>query len=382
MIRSSGSPTIVLAGGGTGGHLFPGVATAEELARRAPGSRILLAATQRDAVSRHGVACDLETVPVQSPRTPKNRLLYPLFLGRLAAAVATSKRVFEEHRPHVVVGLGGYGSAAPVYAAWRLGLPVLLLEQNAVPGKATRLLSRLRATVAVSYAGLERRGVHGTIVQTGNPVRRAVLAARPAHAELGLVAGVPTLAIVGGSLGAVGMNARVSAAIPALVQATGGLDGDGRARFQVIHAAGTPAEAASLMAAYERFGVRAAVRPFFADMGAVWGTCDAVLCRAGGTTIAEISAIGRPAVFVPFPHATDDHQTENAKPLAEAGAATIVAEESLTPERVAATAGPLLADAAYRADRSSRALRLGRPEAASRVVDLILELAARRREAR
>ena len=377
MIRSVGSPTVVLAGGGTGGHLFPGIATAEALVRRAPGSRVLLAATQRDAVSRHGLVCHLETVPVQSPRTPRSAAGYPLFAARLASAVARSGDVLRAHRPHVVVGLGGYGSAAPVVAAWRAGIPVLLLEQNAVPGKATKFLSRFGATVAVAYSGLPARGVRGTVVETGNPIRRQVLAARPAHDELGLVPSVPTLAVVGGSLGAEALNRRISDSLAAIVRATGGLTDAGAARFQVIHAAGTPEQAEQLRRAYAAAGVRAVVRPFFDDMGAVWGTCDAVLCRAGGTTVAEIAALGRPAVYVPYPYAADDHQDANARPSADAGAATIVREEDLSPERLATEVGPLLANGPLCSERASRARRLGRPDAADRVVDLILELAAR-----
>lgn len=378
MIRSAGTPTLLLAGGGTGGHLFPGVATAEELARRAPGSRVLLAATQRDAMSRHGLACDLETVPVQSPRTPASKALYPVFAARLAVAVARSARVLEEHRPHVVVGLGGYGSAAPVIAAWRSRIPVLLLEQNAVPGKATRFLSRFGATVAASYPGLGSLGVRGNVVETGNPVRRRVLAARPAHDTLGILPGLPVLAVVGGSLGASALNRRVVESLPALVRATGGRDPDGRARFQVIHAAGTPEQATALHASYAEARVRAAVRPFFEDMGAVWGSADAALCRAGGTTVAELAALGLPAVFVPYPHAADDHQAANARPLAEGGAATVIRESDLTAQRIATAVGPLLADAAHRAACAERTRRLGRPDAAARVVDLILELAAGR----
>jgi UDP-N-acetylglucosamine--N-acetylmuramyl-(pentapeptide) pyrophosphoryl-undecaprenol N-acetylglucosamine transferase len=377
VIRSVGAPVVLFAGGGTGGHLFPGVATAEELARRAPGRRVLLAATQRDACSRHGVVCDLETVPVHSPRTPSSPFLLPFFGARLTVATARAARVLREQRPHVVVGLGGYGSAAPVLAAWRLGIPVLLLEQNAVPGKATRFLSRFGATTAASYPGLAARGVRGEVVETGNPVRTRVLAARPAHDELGLRPDLPVLAVVGGSLGAAGLNARVASSLEALVGATGGRGDDGLARFQVIHAAGSPAQATALASDYAAARVRAAVQPFFEDMGAVWGTADAVLCRAGGTTVAELAALGRPAVFVPYPHAADDHQEANARPLADGGAATIVREEELTPDRVAAEVGPLLADAAVRARRALRTRRLGRPDAAARVVDLVLDLAVR-----
>ncbi len=378
MIRSIGTPTVLLAGGGTGGHLFPGVATAEELTRRAPGSRVLLARTQKDAVSQHGLGVDLETVAVQSPRTPGNPLGLPIWAGRLAHAVRLSGQVLREQRPHVVVGLGGYGSVAPVLAARAAGVPVLLLEQNAVPGKATRFLSWFGATTAASFEGIDRAGVRGTVLHTGNPIRRCVLAKRPAHEELGLSPTLPVLAVVGGSLGASGLNARVAAAMPALIAATGGRDADGRARFQVLHGAGTEADAATLTSAYDAAGVRAVARPFFRDMGAIYGTSDLLVCRAGGTTVAEIAALGVPALFVPYPHHKDQHQERNALPLVAGGAASILRESALTPEALAAEAGPLLRDAALRMARADAARRLGRPDAAARVVDLILQLASRR----
>lgn len=380
MIRSVGTPTVLLAGGGTGGHLFPGVATAEELTRRAPGSRVLLAPTQREQVARHGAGCRLETVAVHSPRTPRSALELPLFGGRLAAAVAKSHRVLGNARPHVVIGLGGYGSLAPVLAARALDIPVILLEQNAVPGKATQFLSRFGAVTAASFPELGSRGVRGRVVETGNPIRRRVLETRRAHAEFGLAEGRPVLAVVGGSLGAKGLNARVAAGLAALVEATGGRDGGGSARFQVIHAAGDVAEQRALDAAYAAAGVRACVRPFFDDMGAVYGTASAVVCRAGGTTVAELAALGLPAVLVPYPHHGDQHQEANAAPLVSRGAATLVREAGLTPETLADEAGALLRDADLRARRGEAARALGRPEAAARVVDLVLTLAGRRRE--
>ena len=379
MIRSVTTPTVLLAGGGTGGHLFPGVATAEELGRRAPGSRVLLAPTQRDRLARHGLACRLETVAVESPRTPRSALGLPLFGGRLAAALARSHGILRDTQPHVVVGLGGYGSLAPVLAARALEIPVLLLEQNALPGKATKFLSRFGSVTAAAFPELGRKGVRGRVVETGNPVRRGVLASRPAHADFGLDPGLPVLAVIGGSLGARGLNRRVACGVEKLVDAAGGTAG-GRARFQAIHAAGSAEECPDLEKAYAEAGVRACVRPFFDDMGAVYGTADVVLCRAGGTTVAELAALGRPAVFVPYPWHGDRHQEANAEPLVRGGAATIVPEERLTPVALAVEVGPLLRDAALRAARAAAARGLGRPDAAARVVDLVLTLAGRRVE--
>ena len=275
-------------------------------------------------------------------------------------------------RPHVVVGLGGYGSVAPVVAARLSGIPAVLLEQNAVPGVATKLLARFGAVTAAAFEGTERH-VRGAVVLTGNPLRRGTMTPRAAHADFGLAPGLPVLGVLGGSLGAHGVNRRVADAVPALVAATGGL-ALRFAHFQVLHATGSDEDAALLREAYAAAGVRACVRPFFEDMGAVYGTCDAVLCRAGGTTVAELAVVGLPAVFVPYPHHRDPHQRENARALVERGAAALLREEDATPESITAEVAPLLVDLALRARRARETRRLGRPDAADRVVDLLLQL--------
>ncbi len=375
MIRPTGRPTILFAGGGTGGHLFPGLAVAERLAQRAPGARALLASTARDAGSDHAGACRLETVPVCSPRRPRNPLGLPVFGARMAGALGRSFAVLRDRRPDVVVGLGGYGSVAPVLAARCVGTPVLLLEQNALPGVATRWLSRFGTLTAAAFPGLERHGVRGDVVHTGNPIRKEVLRPRAAHGEFGLEPDLPVLAVLGGSLGAQGVNRRVAAALPRLVRATGGRRSCGVAGFQVLHGAGTEEAARELHAAYRDAGVIATVRPFFRDMAAVYGTASAVLCRAGGTTVAEIAALGLPSVLVPYPHHADQHQKENARALLRRGAATLLEERDMTPERLTAEVAPLLSDPALRARRGREAQRAGRPQAAERVADLIVELA-------
>lgn len=390
MIRAVGIPTVLLAGGGTGGHLFPGVAVAEALARRVPGARALLAITERDAVSAHGAACPLEKVRVDSPRRPGGPVGVPAFGARMAGAIARSLLLLRDERVTTVVGLGGYGSVAPVLAARLAGLPTLLLEQNAVPGRATRLLSRFASVTAASFPGIASLGVRSRVEHTGNPLRGGVLATRPAHEELGLVPGVPVLAVLGGSLGAQGVSRGFAAALPTLLDRLGSYEApvlDAGLRrvgspFQVIHATGSEAETAQLLRTYRASGVRACVRPFFTDMAAVYGTADAVLCRAGGTTVAELAAVGLPAVFVPYPHHADGHQRENARALVEHGAAVLLEESEMTPDAVADEVAPLLLDAALRRRRARAARRLGRPDAADRVIDLIVAMDAELRTRR
>lgn len=378
MIRPSGSPTVLLAGGGSGGHLFPGLAVAERIVRRHAGARVLLAATDREAKAPHGAGCPLEVVELGSPRLPKGPMGASAFGFRMTQAVARSVRILRDEAVEVVVGLGGYGSVAPGVAARLAGVPLLLLEQNAVPGKATRVLSRIGSVTAASFDGLAGRGVRGSIELTGNPVRSHVLRPWPAHERLGLRPGVPVLAVFGGSLGAVGLNQRFVRALGPLQAATYE-PGAERAAFQVIHAVGNHEPVEPYVAAYRRFGITACVRPFFHEMGAVYGTADVLLCRAGGTTVAELTALGKPAVLVPYPHHGDAHQRENALPLVEKGAATLLEEEDMTPEAIVEHLAPLLRDPETRARRARESRRLGRPEAAERVADLVLSLGLGRR---
>jgi UDP-N-acetylglucosamine--N-acetylmuramyl-(pentapeptide) pyrophosphoryl-undecaprenol N-acetylglucosamine transferase len=367
MIRHAGVPRVLMAGGGTGGHLFPGVAVAERLAKRMPGARVQLAATAKDMASNHLAACPLEVVQLGSPKLPSGAGDVPGFGMSMAKSVLRSYAFLRETDPEIVVGLGGYGSVAPVMAARARRIPALVLEQNAVAGKATRFLSKCGAVTAASLPGLAERGLKGRVVVTGNPIRERVLRKRPAHAKYKFDSSLPVLGILGGSLGARGLNARVFHAVAALRDAA-------RVPFQILHATGSYEDTVTAARVYRAAGINACVSPFFVDMGAVYGTLDVALCRSGGTTVAEIAALGVPAVFVPYPHHADRHQAKNAAALVAAGGAVLVEESSLTPDVLAANVAPLVADSDLRAERARATYRVGRPDAADRVVDLILEL--------
>lgn len=367
MIRMAGRPRVLMAGGGTGGHIFPGVAVADRLRARMPGAEVLLAATAKDLASRHMSACPLEIVQIQSPKLPSSVARVPGFGVLMARALLRSYAFLRETDPDIVIGLGGYGSVAVVTAARSRRIPAIVLEQNAVPGKATRLLGRLGAVAAASFSGIHGRGFRGRAVVTGNPIRQELFAARRSHMEFGLDPEVPTLGVLGGSLGARGLNWRVVAGIAALRDACA-------LPFQVLHATGCEDDEDNAAQAYAKAGIRACVRPFFTGMASVYGSLDLAVCRAGGTTVAELAALGIPAVFVPYPHHKDEHQRLNAEALVRRGAASVIDESALTPETLVAEVAPLLGDPTRR-ERRAREMRLaGRRDAADRVVDLVLEL--------
>ncbi len=362
-------PVILFAGGGTGGHLLPGAASAESLKALAPGATVLFATTDRDESSAWAGAAGGERLPIASPRLPRGVIEVGGFVAGFGSSLARSAVELRRRRVDAVVGLGGYGSVGPCLAALATGRPVVTLEANVVPGSANRWLCRLGATAAVSFeatAAALPRSVH-----TGNPLRAAVLAKRRDPALFGLDGASPILAVVGGSLGAKGLNARVAAALPDL----------GLAGIQLIWIAGRD-EAPAMEARAAAAGVRAAVLPFTSSMAEVYGTADLLLARSGGGMVAEVAALGVAAVFVPYPHHADRQQFRNAEALVRRGAARMVEEGDLGPDAFAAVVLPLLADAAERGRMASAARACGRPDAAERVARLVLSrMDGKRKEA-
>jgi len=354
---------IALAGGGTGGHLFPGLAVARALLGE--DGRPVLYGSGR-ALEAGWVGEGAERVPLDSPLLPSRGRDVPRFLVRLARAVERSLREMRARRPDLVVGLGGYASVAPGIAALLARRPLLLLEQNVVPGKANRLLARLGGRVAASYQESVDLLPKPARVRTrvlGNPLRSDVLAGTRDAERFGLDPRRPVLLGMGGSQGAAGLNSRLAGAAVSL----------GRGGIQVIHLTGLRDEAAA-RAAYARAGVRAYVTAFSPLMGTLYRTADLVLCRAGGTTVAEVAALGRPSVLVPYPHHADRHQERNARVLMAVGAARIIREEDLTPERIGSEIVGLLGNADALARMGRAAAGVGVPDAAERVARWAVEL--------
>jgi len=294
---------------------------------------------------------------------------------RIAASTVRAWRWLGAERPDAVIGFGGYVSIPVGLAAALRRVPLVLHEQNSVPGIANRVLSRFAEAVAVTYEESAPSFAHpGRVVVTGNPVRRAVLDAdRDAgRRSLGLSTDAPVLLVFGGSRGARHLNSALVALRDQLLAVPG---------LQIIHVAGK-AEASSVSAALYQSGGdgggRWRVLEYLDDMGSALAACDLVVARAGATSIAEITALGVPSVLVPYPYATDDHQTKNARTLVAHGAAEVIADADLDGQRFGDAVVRLLGDAEVRATMAAASRALGRPDAASRVADLARSAASRR----
>ncbi len=363
---------ILFAGGGTGGHLFPGIALAETFMARNPENRVLFVGPgkpmERDALAAAGFGSRTIDVEGLKRRGPANQVRA---LAKLPPAVAASARILREFRPHLILGLGGY-TAGPVAVAARLAaIPVALHEQNMLPGITNRLLAPLAKRIYVSFDQTRIAETYADRVRVfGNPVRREIMeeGQRDRGTEGQRKNGCSfTVAVLGGSQGAHAVNM-------AMIDAAGLIKE--RERIRVIHQTG-PNDAEAVTDAYRAGGIPADVRPFFRDMAPVYAAADLIICRAGATTVAEVTALGKPALFIPFPFAADDHQVLNAKGPAEAGGAELIPQKDATGRRLADRIG-FYADhpeALHRMARRSR--RFGNPDAARRIVSDICDMLGR-----
>jgi UDP-N-acetylglucosamine--N-acetylmuramyl-(pentapeptide) pyrophosphoryl-undecaprenol N-acetylglucosamine transferase len=361
---------VVIAGGGTGGHLFPGIAIAEELKRR--GAEVVFVGTARGIESRvvPQEGFPLELIDVGGLKG-KGLLGLLRGLARVPRALLQSRAILLRHRPDLVIGVGGYASGPMVLAAALARRPTAILEQNSVPGITNRILGRLVRAVFAAFGESRRYFPARKVRLAGNPIR-----ARLREALIGDDAAMQqhegrSLLVCGGSQGAHPVNELVVEAI-ALLAAEGRLPGG----LKLVHQTGKD-DAASVAERYRSAGVVADVRAFIDDMASAYRGADLVIGRAGATTIAELTALGRASLLIPFPQAADDHQTVNARSLERAGAARVLAQATLTPRALADAIAELLSDGATRARMAIAARSLGRPDAAREIVDALGTLAGR-----
>lgn len=354
--REDAKRAIVVAGGGTGGHLFPALAVADELRRRDPSWPIEFVGGRRGLETRLVPAAGypLRTLPLSGLKGA-GPVARAVAVAAAAAGTARCLLWMLRHRPALVVGVGGYASGPAVLAARLLGVRTMLMEQNHFPGATNRWLARwVDAVCTPSEAARRRLGGKGIV--TGNPVRAAF--GRIRDKEPGEEV---SLLVFGGSRGARSINRAVVEALPALAR----LNPPPR----IVHQAGGDAadevEGAYRAAGYPSFEVRS----FLDDMPGRVAAADLVVCRAGATTLAELAAAGRPAILVPYPHAADDHQRLNAEAVERAGGAVVLLDRDLRGETLAREIGRLAADPALRRRMGEAARRLARPDAAARIAD-------------
>jgi UDP-N-acetylglucosamine--N-acetylmuramyl-(pentapeptide) pyrophosphoryl-undecaprenol N-acetylglucosamine transferase len=322
---------LLLAGGGTGGHVFPAVALADRLRETTPAAEILFVGTRRGLEAKviPQLGYSLETVDISGWMGKGLRGKISV-APQLLLSIWQSRRILRTFRPDVVVGVGGYASAPVLMAARLAGLPVLIHEQNAWPGLTNRLLSRWADRVCLSFADADCAFHRGRTVLTGNPLRQGMENCPP------LPAGDPRLLVFGGSRGARAINETMVAALPHLTSLQG--------KLRIRHQTGE-GDLQATREGYRRAGWDpSGVEPFIDDMASAYANAHLVLCRAGATTIAELTACGRPAILIPYPHAAADHQSANARSLARRGAGLMLPQQDLTPELLAKLVGDLLVD--------------------------------------
>lgn len=355
--------SVIVAGGGTGGHLFPGLAVVEELRRREPDVEVTFVGTERGIEAR--VLPDrgerLELIDV-APLKGRSAAELMKSLMMLPGAFTRAHGLISRYRPDLVIGVGGYASGPMLLAAAARGVRTALLEQNAHVGLTNRLLAPVvgKAYVAFEEAAAQIGRRHARLL--GNPVRQSIIdAARAAAIDPdGFEARARRVVVFGGSQGAKKLNETVPEAL-----ARAGIADRG---VTVLHQTGA-AMRTQVQDRYRELGVDAEVVTFIDDMAKAYASASLVIARAGATTLAEICAIGRPAILVPYPHAADDHQAKNAEALAREGAAIAIRESHLDTKRLAAEVRRLLGHTSARVAMAEAARRHGRPDAAAAIVD-------------
>lgn len=357
---------VLLAAGGTGGHVFPAEALAYEL--KARGYSVHLVTDSRaERYAGKFPADEIHVVPSATIGS-KNPINVAKSLLKLWTGLRSARRLMTKLKPVAVVGFGGYPTVPPLLASTGMGVPSLIHEQNAVMGRANKALAKRVKAIAGGFLPENKGDYAGKTVTTGNPVRPAVLSA----AEVAYTpsnAGEPfQLVVFGGSQGAQFFSAAVPAAICLLPN-------DVRSRLTVTQQA-RPEDKDSVIESYKKLGVQADVSPFFGDMAERIAGADLVISRSGASTVSELSVIGRPSVLVPYPHALDHDQAANAAALSAAGGASVIKQSELSPKKLSALLNDAMGDP-ERLDRTAAAAKAtGKPDAAQRLADLVEAIAA------
>jgi len=357
---------LLIAGGGTGGHLFPGMAVAEEFLARDPANEVLFVATEHGIEARAVPAAGYRIELITAAGIRGKGLLSQLKgAAMMLYGYALSRKILKQFQPDMVMGVGGYASLPMVLAAKGMQIPRFIHEQNAIPGMTNKLLARFADRVFITLDESAKFFPQGNTMLTGNPLRRQILDMAE-QIRRGLLTSETDntqrmrLFVFGGSQGAHAINMAMIAALPHLADLSD--------RLEICHQTGEN-DCADVRAAYQTSGITAAVHPFISDMAVEYRKADLIICRAGATTIAEVTACGKACLFIPFPHAVDDHQRRNAEALLKKKAAIMLLERELSGERLAGTIRELLNDPATLQQTGEAAFSLARLDAARIIVD-------------
>jgi UDP-N-acetylglucosamine--N-acetylmuramyl-(pentapeptide) pyrophosphoryl-undecaprenol N-acetylglucosamine transferase len=355
---------IIIAGGGTGGHLFPGIAVAEEIRHREPAAEILFIGTERGLESTvlPRLGWRLKKIRVgglvgkSRSETAKNLLLLPL-------GIMQSFNIVRAFRPDLALGVGGYSAGPAIIAAYLAGVKTAIAEQNAQPGLTNRILGRFADRIFLTYEETVSWFPYPKSLITGNPVRRGFLLA--GQQKVKKADGPFTLLFFGGSQGATAINEAVAGALPYWKK--------NKLNLKIIHQTGKR-DWEYIKRLYEESGKQAEVLPFIMDMAPVMSEADLIVCRAGATSLAELTTLGKPAILIPYPHATHNHQMKNARALAQRGAAQVIPEGALDGHSLAKAVEHWYRNPESLSKMAQNALKAGRPDAAADIVDILMTL--------
>jgi UDP-N-acetylglucosamine--N-acetylmuramyl-(pentapeptide) pyrophosphoryl-undecaprenol N-acetylglucosamine transferase len=359
--------TMVFVGGGTGGHLFPAIAIAEEVKRMKPGARISFVGTKNRiegrVVPERGYAFDTIWISGFTRSLALKNLLFPL---KVLVSLMQSFFLLRRRRPSVVVGTGGFVTGPVVFMASLMGIPTLIQEQNSYPGVTTRLLAGRVREVHLTFEGTKRylrAGVNAWV--SGNPVRQSIGTTARAEGlrEFSLSAEKPALLVLGGSLGAASINRAVENNLAALMDLG----------IQIVWQTGT-ADYERCAASASAWSASVRLQKFIERMEYAYAAADLALCRAGATTVAELTLAGIPSILVPYPHAAADHQTENARALVNGGAAVLIRDADIG-EKIVGAIQSLVGDPRKRKAMGEQARALAHPRASTTIASAAIALA-------
>ena len=354
------TPYVAIACGGTGGHLFPGLAVAQQLKQHGCDVALLISPKQVDQQSvKTARGMDIFTLPAVALQNGN----YFSFAGSFVKSLFAARKIFNKRRPDAVLAMGGFTSAPPVFVAKDTGIKTFLHESNTIPGRANRFLSRFVDGAFVGFPEAAARLKTRKVTVTGTPVRPQFRpqAAAGSRTALGLEPNRSTILVVGGSQGARGINEMILSALPLLA---------GR-NWQWLHLTGTK-DFEKVKAAYGAGGFRAVVKPFLAEMDLALGAATAAVSRAGASSLAELAAMRVPALLVPFPSAAGNHQFFNARAFAATGAARLLEQKDATPEKVAALLRELVENETARQAMQTASAQWHAPRAAEQIAENIL----------